>query len=142
LAASLTTTVVSLLDGDTLQVLHHQESASIRLSSIDCPENGHAFGKRAQQAASGLAFRKDVIAQIHGHDKYSRKIAEVALPDGMSLSQKLVKQGWYWWYKKYAPRDTKLEGLEKEAREARKGLWADPQPVPPWEWRSYDCFSL
>jgi micrococcal nuclease len=28
-----------------------------------------------------------------------------------------------------------LEGIEKEAREARKGLWADPQPVPPWEWR-------
>jgi len=66
----------------------------------------------------------------------------VVLPDGMSLNQELVKQSWYWWYQKYAPRDTKLEGLEKEAREARKGLRADPQPVPPWEWRSYECFSL
>jgi len=39
------------------------------------------------------------------------------------------------WYRKYAPGDAVLEGLEKEAREAKKGLWADPQPVPPWEWR-------
>jgi endonuclease YncB( thermonuclease family) len=28
-----------------------------------------------------------------------------------------------------------LEGLEKEAREAKKGLWADQELVPPWEWR-------
>jgi len=28
-----------------------------------------------------------------------------------------------------------LEGLETEAREARKGLWADPQPMPPLGWR-------
>ena len=51
----------------------------------------------------------------------------------MILKQELVKQGWCWWYQKYAPRDTTLEGLEKEAREARKGLWADPQLVLPWE---------
>jgi endonuclease YncB( thermonuclease family) len=49
------------------------------------------------------------------------------------LNQKFVKQGWCWWYRKYAPGDTVLEGLEKETREAKKGLWADPQPVPPWE---------
>ena len=57
------------------------------------------------------------------------------LPDGMNLNQELVKQGWCWWYRKYALGDMLLEGLEKEAREAKKGLWADPQSVPPWEWR-------
>jgi micrococcal nuclease len=57
------------------------------------------------------------------------------LPDGMNLNQELVKQGWCWWYRKYAPGDTVLEGLEAEARETKKGLWVDPAPVPPWEWR-------
>ena len=47
----------------------------------------------------------------------------------------LVKDGWCWWYRKYAPADTVLEQLEREAREGWKGLWADPTPVPPWEWR-------
>src|SRR2546428_12721841 len=46
-----------------------------------------------------------------------------------------ITDGWCWWYRKYAPGDTVLEGLENEAREAKKGLWADPRSVPPWEWR-------
>ena len=46
-----------------------------------------------------------------------------------------MKQGWCWWYRKYAPGDTVLDGLEKDAREARKGLWVDPAPIPPWVYR-------
>jgi micrococcal nuclease len=64
-----------------------------------------------------------------------RTLADVPLPDGTNVNHKLVKEGWCWLYRKYAPGDAVLEGLEKEAREARKGLWADPQPVPPGEWR-------
>jgi len=55
-------------------------------------------------------------------------------PDEAPLEQGGVR-GWCWWYRKYAPGDTVLEGLEKDVREAKKGLWVDPQPVPPWEWR-------
>ena len=51
------------------------------------------------------------------------------------VNQERVKEGWCWWYRKYTPGETVLEGLEKAARETKKGLWADPQPVPPWEWR-------
>jgi endonuclease YncB( thermonuclease family) len=131
----LTGPVVSILDGDTIEVLHNNHPERIRLSGIDCPEKGQAYGNNAKQTASELAFGKQVTIQTHGHDKYKRTLADVLLPDGTNLNQELVKQGWWWWYRKYAPGDTVLEGLEKAAREARIGLWADPQPVPPWEWR-------
>jgi endonuclease YncB( thermonuclease family) len=96
---------------------------------------GKAYGKPAKYVASDLAFGKEVTVQAHGHDKYKRTLADVLLPDGMNLNQELVKQGWCWWYRKYAPGDRALEGLEAEAREAKIGLWDGPQPVPPWEWR-------
>jgi hypothetical protein len=44
----------------------------------------------------------------------------VLLPDGTNVNHALVKDGWCWWYLKYAPGDTVLEGLEKEAREGRR----------------------
>ena len=134
-AADFTGPVISVLDGDTLEVLHNQHPERIRLSGIDCPEKGQAFGQRAKHAASALAFGKQVTIQTRGHDKYRRTLADVLLPDGMNLNQELVRQGVCWWYRKYASGDTVLEGLEKDAREGRRGLWADPQPVPPWEWR-------
>jgi micrococcal nuclease len=82
-----------------------------------------------------LVFGKEVTLQTYGKDKYKRTIADVILPDGLNVNPGLVKEGWCWWYRKYAAGDTMLEGLGKKAREGRKGLWADPQPVPPWEWR-------
>jgi len=80
-------------------------------------------------------FGKEVSLQTHGQDKYRRTLADVFLRDGTNINHALVKDGWCWWYRKYAPGDTELEKLEKDARDAKKGLWADPQPVPPWEWR-------
>ncbi|MEK7760196.1 MAG: thermonuclease family protein [Nitrospirota bacterium] len=113
--------VVSILDGGTNEVLHNQRPESIRLSGIDCPEKGQTFGQKTKHAASDLAFGKDVTIQIHGHDKYQRTLGGVILPNGMNLNQELVKQGWCWWYRKYAPGDTALEGLERDTSEAKKG---------------------
>ena len=68
-----------------------------------------------------------------GHDKRTRTIGDVILPEGTHVIHELVKDGWCWWYRKYAPWDTVLEGLETEARAAKRGFWADLWPVPPWE---------
>ena len=75
------------------------------------------------------------MAESGGLDKYGRTLAAVFLPDGTNVNHRMVKDGW--WYRKYAPGDTVLEGLEQEAREVRKGLWAEPQPVPPWRKTSH-----
>ena len=131
LASDSTGQVVRILDGDTLEVLHNNRPERIRLSGIDCPEKAQAYGQKAKHAASALVFGKEVTLQTYGKDKYGRTLAYVLLPDGTNVNHELVKNGWCWWYRKYAPGDIELEELEKSARDAKKGLWQDPAPVPP-----------
>ena len=134
-AADFTGKVVGVTDGDTITVLHNGRGEKIRLNGIDCPEKGQAYGHKAKEAASALVYGKDVTIQTYGLDKYKRTIGDVTLPDGRNLNQELVQEGMCWWYRKYAAGDTMLERLEAEARAAGRGLWADPNPMPPWEWR-------
>jgi micrococcal nuclease len=127
--------VVGITDGDTISVMHNGRAEKIRLNGIDCPEKGQAYGIRAKQFTSDMVFGKDVTLRTHGLDKYGRTIGDVILSEGTNLNQELVKEGLAWWYRKYAPNDSTLEHLEEEARTAKRGLWADPRPVPPWCWR-------
>lgn len=134
-AADFSGLVISILDGDTIEVLYNNHAERIRLRGIDCPEKGQAYGQKAKHAASDLVFGKEVTLHTFGKDKYGRTIGEVLLSDGTNVNQELVKEGWCWWYRKYEPGNTELERLEKEAREGKKGLWVDPAPVPPWVYR-------
>ena len=95
-AADFSGRVVGVIDGDTLEVLHNRHPERNRLSGIDCPEKGQAFGTRAKQAASELVFEIEVTLQTHGYDKYKRTLADVLLPDGTNANQELVKNGWCW----------------------------------------------
>jgi micrococcal nuclease len=95
-ATDFTGRVVSVLDGDTIEVLNGHHAERIRLSGIDCPEKGQVFGTRAKLAASELVFGKEVILQTHGYDKYKRTLADVFLPDGTNVNHTLVKEGWCW----------------------------------------------
>jgi micrococcal nuclease len=134
--AAFTAKVIGISDGDTLTVLHERAPVKIRLDGVDAPESGQAFGSRARQAASALAFGQLVTVRPTEYDRYGRLVAEVVLPDGRVLNQELVRQGWAWWFQRYAPDNAVLAALEGEAREARRGLWADPKPTPPWDWRA------
>jgi endonuclease YncB( thermonuclease family) len=134
-AADFTGRVVGISDGDTLTVLKGHTLIKVRLHGVDAPEAGQDFGSRAKQAASGLAFGKEVTVHPVDTDRYGRTVAVVVLPDGRNLNHELVKAGMAWVYTKYARGDAVLARLEAEARAARRGLWSQASPIPPWDWR-------
>ena len=119
-AADFSGPVVSVLDGDTIEVLHNHHAERIRLSGIDCPEKGQAYCNNAKHAASALAFGKEVTLQTHGLDKYKRTLGDVLLPDGTNVNHTLVKDGACWWYRKYAPGNTVLKGWRKKRETPRR----------------------
>src|SRR5262245_29621651 len=127
--------VVGISDGDTIRVMHEGRAQRVRLWGIDSPESKQPWGTRAKQFTGDLAFGKVVTVRVHDIDRYKRAVAEVILPDGRNLNQELVRAGMAWWYRQFAKRDTALPTPEQEARRAKRGLWSDPAPVPPWEWR-------
>ncbi|MFZ8466570.1 thermonuclease family protein, partial [Staphylococcus aureus] len=83
------------------------------------------------QAASDLAFGKQVTIRVRERDRYGRTVAEVVLPDGRSLNREMVRSGMAWWYRQYAPADRDLAAEESRAKASGTGLWSQPSPVPP-----------
>jgi micrococcal nuclease len=75
-----------------------------------------------------------VTVNVRGRDSYGRIIGLVVLPDGTILNHELVKQGLAWQYRR-SSQDGILAAMEAAARESKRGLWADSQAIPPWEWR-------
>jgi endonuclease YncB( thermonuclease family) len=81
---------------------------------------------------AGIISILDLMARTTAapHNPDPRTLADVLLPDGTNVNHTLVKEGWCWWYRRYGPGNTELESLEKDSREAKKGLWIDPVSSP------------
>jgi len=126
--------VVEVIDGDTLMVMRQGKAVRVDLAGIDCPEQKQPFGKEAEQFTSRLASNQEVTVRITGTKKYGGIMADVILSDSLHLNQELVKAGLAW-YMQYTPDDKILADMEAKARTAKKGLWAEKNPLPPWEWR-------
>ena len=134
-AATYPARVVSITDGNTLKAVHDGREIVVRLRWIDSPETGQRYGRQARQALGDLVGGQVVTVRDFGADPHGRRIADVVLPDGRNVNRELVRLGWAWWFRRYS-RDVTLGTLEADARAAKRGLWADPHPVPPWEWRA------
>jgi micrococcal nuclease len=132
-AASFQGKVVGVSDGDTIKVLKDGKQVKIRLAAIDCPEKKQPYRQKAKQFTSDMVAGKVVKVWETDTDRYGRIVGFVFVGD-KNLNKELLRAGLAWHYKKYS-RDPEMAKLEFEARSAKRGLWAEPDPVAPWEWR-------
>jgi endonuclease YncB( thermonuclease family) len=130
--------VVAVLDGDSLTARCERdgmaEVLSVRLAQIDAPERGQPFSQRSRQALIALCRDQPARLRTHGEDRYGRTLADVQCR-GTDAGTAQVRDGHAWVFTRHAT-DLQLAPLEQQARAARRGLWRDAAPQPPWEWRA------
>ena len=125
--------VIGITDGDTITVLVDKRPVKIRLANIDAPERKQAFGTRSRQSLSDLCWGEDATYEVQDIDRYKRVVGVVKC-GGVEVNRAQVERGMAWVYPKYNKEKT-LPELQERARAERRGLWADKEPVAPWEWR-------
>ena len=132
--------VVGVSDGDTVTVLDSQNvQYRVRLIGIDAPEKNQPFGKVAKQILSDRIFNREVVVHTKGLDRYKRTLGKIVL-NGVDQNLALIREGVAWHYAQYSksqfPGDAATYAeAERTARRNRIGLWRDPSPIPPWDWR-------
>ncbi|MDP3651068.1 MAG: thermonuclease family protein [Rhodoferax sp.] len=130
--------VVAITDGDTLKVRCGEpgafEQITIRLGAIDAPEKKMPFGNRSKQTLSDLCYQVQATITPKTKDRYGRTVGDVECR-GLDAGAEQIRTGMAWVYERYAKGYEALYPLQEAARSAQVGLWSDPAPVPPWEWR-------
>lgn len=126
--------VVSVHDGDTLTVLVGIQQVKVRLAEIDAPELRQAFGNRSRQSLADLCFQESAKVEIIAKDRYGRSVGKVKCRD-TDAGAAQVALGMAWVFDRYSTTNSPLYPLQDAAKAAKRGLWADNESVPPWEWR-------
>lgn len=126
--------VVGVMDGDTVKVLsadNHQ--IKCRLFGIDAPEKSQSHGQASKTSLSDMIYLKTVDINVVDQDQYGRSVCRIFL-NGVDVNKVQIQRGMAWWYSRYS-KDVTYGQAESAAKQQRLGLWAEPNPTPPWEFR-------
>lgn len=128
--------VVSVHDGDTIKVRDNEQIYNIRLVGIDAPELKQPFGVTSQRNLSRLVLHQNVTIIYTSKDKYNRLLGQV-FKKKTDINKHMVVFGYAWHYAKYS-KDEALAKAQEKAQKLKRGLWANPSAIPPWEFRAND----
>jgi len=140
---------VAVTDGDTIKILDSdQVQHKVRLTGIDAPERGQPFGTVSRDRLAFMVAGKDVLVESTKSDRYGRTLGKVWVQPSdcptcgktLDANHAQVLSGMAWWYRYYkkeqSPEDRgRYESAEDEAKAQGWGLWADPHPINPYDWR-------
>ena len=128
----ISASVVSVVDGDTLDARIEGQVYRIRLIGVDTPEvfgNVDCFGREASNfTKANLTTGLNVLLEkgVSETDRYDRLLRYLYLPDGRMFNETLVGEG----YAQVAtfPPDVKYQqrflAVHRTAANAGKGLWS------------------
>jgi len=139
-AATLTGRTVRVTDGDTIIILSEGNvQHKIRLQGIDAPERGQPFGTKAKNNLAAMIAGKAVSVDYNKLDRYGRIVGIVFL-NGKDICLEQIRAGLAWHYKKYQDEQSAADRksyarAEVLAKQEMRGLWSEPSPIPPWDWR-------
>jgi endonuclease YncB( thermonuclease family) len=135
--------VTNIVDGDTLDVglydpLNDKSTTRIRLWGVDTPETvkpntpPQHFGPEATSATRRWCKGKTVTLRLVKGDtrgKYKRLLAYVVLPNGQTLNDRLVAEGYAYADPRYDhPRREEYRRLQARAVRDGRGLWKNVTP--------------
>lgn len=133
--------VVGVHDGDTITVLTSiNTEVKVRLEGIDAPETKQPFGEASKQSLSAMTFQKQVRLVCTKTDRFRRKVCRV-FQDGRDVNRAQIERGMAWHFKRYADEQPAAERsgddqAESTARQSRRGVFSQPNAVPPWDFRA------
>lgn len=134
-ADTFTGRVIAIPDGDTLAVLARGAPLRVRIADIDAPERGQPFSRKARESLADLCRSVEATVDPIATDRYGRIVGRVTC-SGFDAGSHQVRHGLAWTYTKYAPEESDLHQLERDARGVGLGLWSEAVPTAPWEWRA------
>lgn len=139
-AADIVGRVVGVSDGDTITVLvDNHDRIKVRLAGIDAPEKSQLFGSVSKKSLSDQVFGKTVNIESNKKDRYGRFLGRVIF-NGTDVCLEQIRAGMAWHYKRYSNEQSEslrreYADAESQARQLKIGLWSEPTPVAPWEFR-------
>ena len=127
--------VLIVHEGDRLTIYHQGRRDMVYLRGVDCPELKQPYGKQAKHATAAYIANREVVVRDLKRDRQGRMTVDILLPDGRQITHELVKEGLAW-VQPGGANDQVLKDMEELARAAGTGLWSEPNPIPPWKWKS------
>ncbi|PLX80140.1 MAG: hypothetical protein C0615_01605 [Desulfuromonas sp.] len=126
--------VIDVIDGDTVVIQCEGKARQVHLVSVDAPQLEQPYGKQAKAFTEKMVKNHVVTARYIDNSR----VSDIVNANGQSLKWGLIRAGLAWYpdnHQEATLRNVsdKVGKFERKARRARKGLWAQDNPQPPWE---------
>lgn len=128
-AESFDAQVISVTDGNNIQVMRQDGAWRIRLAGIESPGGDQPFGNQARQLVADLVAARQVWVDVKGRD-HDNRLVSVVVADGKNVSLELIRAGLAWYDSRFYFSSSMAEA-EREAKSGQIGLWGSPDSTNP-----------